>query len=74
MDNNIISLLPVTGSGDAVLVTELKRVNDTEDLIKVTASGSGVGQNKTDGLLGINDEDGTDGERNTLGVNVGDIL
>jgi hypothetical protein len=74
VDDNIVTLLPVTGSGDTVLVTELKRVNDTKDLIKVTASGSGVAQDETDGLLGIDDEDGTDSEGDTLAINVGDIL
>lgn len=74
VDDNIVTLLPVTGSGDTMLVTELKRVDNTKDLIKVTASGSGVAQDETDGLLGIDDEDGTDSEGDTLGINVGDIL
>jgi hypothetical protein len=74
VNDDIVTLLPVTGSGDAVLVTELERVNDAKDLVKVATSRSGVAQNKTDGLLGVNDEDGTDSERNALGVNVGDIL
>jgi hypothetical protein len=74
VDDNIVTLLPVTGSGDTMLVTELKRVDDTKDLIKVTASGSGVAQDETDGLLGIDDENGTDSEGDTLAINVGDIL
>jgi hypothetical protein len=74
VDDNIITLLPVTGSGDAVLVTELERVNNAKDLIKVTASGGRVGQNETDALLGVNDEDRADSEGNTLSVNVSNIL
>lgn len=74
VDDNIITLLPVTGSGDAVLVTELERVDNAKDFVKVTTGGGRVGQNKTDGLLGVNDEDRADSEGNTLSVNVGDIL
>jgi hypothetical protein len=74
VDNNIITLLPVTRSSDTVLITELKRVNDAKDFVKVATSRSGVGQDKTNGLLGVNDEDGTDSEGNSLLINVGDIL
>ena len=74
VDDNIITLLPVTGSGDAVLVTELERVNNAKDFVKVAASGGRVGQNETDALLGVNDEDRADSEGNTLSVNVGNIL
>jgi len=31
-----------------------------KDFIKVASSGSGVSKSKTDGLLGVNDEDGAD--------------
>lgn len=33
MNNYIVPLLPVHGSRDAVLVTQLKRVNDTDNLV-----------------------------------------
>lgn len=57
-----------------MLVASLKRVDNTEDLSSVTASGGGVGEDGADGLLGVNDEDGTDGEGNALGVDVGGVL
>jgi hypothetical protein len=74
VDNDIVTGNPVDGSGDAVLVTGLKAVQDTENLGAVTTCGCRVGQNKTNGLLGINDEDGADGECNALLVDVGGVL
>lgn len=40
----------------------------------VTASGGGVGQGQTDLLGGVDDEDGADGQSQTLGVDVGGVL
>lgn len=74
VNDDLLAVLPVGGGGDAVLVTELERINDTEDLVKVTAGRGGVGEGKTDGLLGVDDEDGADGEGDTLGVKVGQVL
>lgn len=42
--------------------------------IEVPAGGSGVGQQQSDGLLGVDDVDGSDGEWDSLGVLVGGIL
>jgi hypothetical protein len=74
VDNNIISRNPVDGSGDAVLVAGLEGVDNSEDLGGVAASGCWVGEDEANGFLGVDDEDGTDGERNALGVDVGGIL
>jgi len=74
MDNDIFALLPVNWGGDAVLVTELERVNDPQDLVKVSAGGGRVGNSQTDDFLRVDDEHGSDGEGNTLGVDVGGIL
>lgn len=74
MDNDIVTGDPVDGGGDLVLVTGLERVDDTEDLGGVAAGGGRVGQDETDGLLGVNDEDRADGESNALLVNVGGVL
>lgn len=74
MDNDIVTGNPVDGGGDLVLVTGLERVDDTEDLGGVAAGGGRVGQDETDGLLGVNDEDRADGESNALLVNVGGVL
>jgi len=72
--NDIVAGDPVDRGGNTVLVASLERVDDSEDLGGVTAGRGWVGEDETDGLLGVNDEDGTDGERNALGVNVGGIL
>ena len=74
VDNDVLAGGPVDGGGDSVLVTSLERVDDSQDLSGVSAGGGGVLQNQTDGLLGVDDEDGSDGEGNSLGVHVGGIL
>lgn len=73
-DDNIITRSPVDWSGNSVPVTGLQAVDDTEDLSGVSAGGGWVGEDKTDGLLWVNDEDRADGESNALGVDVGSIL
>jgi len=65
---------PVDWGGDSVLVASLKGVDDAEDFCGVAAGRSWVGENCTDSLLGVNDEDGADGERNALGVDIGGVL
>jgi len=74
VDNHIITGDPVDWCGDTVLIASLEGVNDAEDLSSVTASGSGVGQDQSDSLLRIDDEDRSDGESNALGVDIGSVL
>ena len=74
VDNDIVAGHPVDGGGDAVLVTRLQRVHHAEHFGSVATCGGGVRENETDGLLGVDDEDGADGEGNALGVDVGGIL
>ena len=57
-----------------MLVTGLERVDDTEDLGGVAAGGRRVRHDEADGLLRVDDEDGADGEGDTLGVDVGGVL
>ena len=57
-----------------MLVASLEGVDDTEDLGGVAAGRGWVGENGADGFLRVDDEDGTDGERNALGVDVGRVL
>lgn len=73
MDNDVVTGHPVYRCGDAVLVTGLERVDNTEDLGGVAAGRGGVGEDETDGLLGVDDEDGANGEGNALRINVGDV-
>ena len=35
VNDNIVSLVPVSGSGDTMLVTELQRIDDTDDLVLI---------------------------------------
>ena len=65
---------PVDRGGDSMLVTSLEGVYDTEDLSGVTASGRRVGEDGANGLLWVDDENGSDGECNALAVDVGGIL
>lgn len=60
VNDDIPTLLPVNGSGDAVLVTELQRVDHSEDLIEGSANLGGVGEGETDDLLGVDHEDSSD--------------
>jgi hypothetical protein len=74
VDDDVVTRKPVNGGGDSVLVTGLKRVDDSENLGRVSAGGGRVGEDGSDDLLRINDEDGSDGEGNTLLINVGGVL
>jgi len=49
-------------------------VDDPQDFVKVAAGRGRVRNGQTDNLLGVDDEYSSDGEWNTLGVNVGSIL
>ena len=49
-------------------------VDDPQDFVKVATSGGRVGNGQTDDLLGVDDEHRSDGEWNTLGIDVGSIL
>jgi hypothetical protein len=49
-----------------VLVAGLERVDDAQHLGRVAASGGGVRENGADSLLGVDDENGADGEGNAL--------
>ena len=73
-NDDVVARDPVDRGGDLVLVTGLERVENTEDLGGVPASRGGVGQDEADLLVGVNDEDGTDGESNALLVDVGGVL
>ena len=73
-DDDVVTGDPVDGGGDAVLVAGLEGVDDTEDLGGVAAGGGGVAEDGADLLLGVDEEDGADGESNALGVDVGGVL
>lgn len=74
MDNDVVARDPVDRGGDLVLVAGLQRVDDAQDLGAVTAGGSRVRQDGADGLLGVDEEDGADGEGNALLIDVGGVL
>ena len=68
--NHIITRLPVNWSHDALLVTRLQGINDTENLRRVTSGRCWVHHGEADLLAGVDDKDRTDGERNALLGNV----
>lgn len=74
MDDDIITRYPVNRGGNLVLVTGLKRVDNSQNLGRVAAGRCRVRKDGPDGFLGVDDEDGADGEGNTLLVNVGGVL
>lgn len=57
MHNDVVTWNPVDWGGDAVLVTSLERVDHTKNLGGVAAGGCWVGEDQTDGLLWVDDED-----------------
>lgn len=74
MDDDVVTGNPVNGGGDLVLVTSLQGVDDTQHLVGVAAGRGRVGEDGANDLLGIDEEDGADGESNALLVDVGSIL
>jgi hypothetical protein len=66
--------LPVNGGDEGVFVSQLKRVNDTEDFLRVTTGTGGVIDDCADDLLGIDEEDGSDSQGHALAVDVGGVL
>jgi hypothetical protein len=66
VNDNIITGNPVDWSRNTVLVPGLEGIDNSEDFGGVTSSGCGVGEDEADGLFGVDDEDGTDRESNTL--------
>lgn len=73
VDDDLVSLLPVDWSSDTVLVAELQGIDDSEDLSEVASSGGWVLDLQTDHPLWVDDKDGSDGEGNTLGIDVGGV-
>lgn len=56
VDDNIITWDPVDWSGDAVLVTGLEGIENSEDFGGVAAGRGWVGEDEADSLLGVNNE------------------
>jgi hypothetical protein len=74
VDDHVVARHPVDGRRHPVLVAGLQRVEDAQHLGGVAAGGSRVGEDRADRLLGVDEEDGADGEGNALGVDVGRVL
>jgi len=74
VDNDIVTRDPVDGCGDAVFVTSLQGIDNPQDLGSISAGGCWVGEDKANGLFGVNNEDRADGECNALGIDVGSVL
>jgi len=74
VDDDIVTLLPVDGRRDTVLVTNLERVDNPQDFVKVATSGGRIRNSQADDLLGVDDEHRSNGEGNTLGIDIGGVL
>ncbi len=74
MDNHVVTGNPVNGGSDLVLVAGLEGVHDSEHLGSVATGRSRVGENGSDNLLGVNDEDGADGESYALLIDIRGVL
>lgn len=74
VDNHVITRDPVDGSSDFVLVAGLQGVHDAKNLSSIATGRRGVGEDGTDDLLGVDDENGSNCERNALLVDIGRIL
>ena len=51
-----------------------RTIDDSQDFVKVATGGGRVRNGQADDLLGVDDKHRSDGEWNTLGVDVGGIL
>ena len=74
MHNHIVAWEPVYWSCDLVLVSSLERIDDAQNLGGVPTSAGGVGENSTDLLVRVDNEDATDCEGDAFLVDVGGIL
>lgn len=74
VDNDVVTRHPVDRGGDSVLVTGLQGVQHSQDLGSVSTSRSGVSQDQSDLLGGVDDEHRSDGELHTLVVDIGGVL
>ena len=57
-----------------MLVSCLQRIHNSQNLGRVAASRGGIGEDSTDGLLRVNNENRADCKSDALGVHVGSIL
>jgi len=61
---------PIRRGGDALLVAQLQRLHAPYDLVHVASHARGVIEREHELVLGIDDEDGADGERQVLRVGI----
>ena len=66
MYNHVISRKPVDWRRHLVLVTRLQRVDYAQHFCGVATSGGRVGKDGPNRLLGVDDEDATNGKGNAL--------
>lgn len=73
-NDNVLPRLPFNRRGELVLVTALERLDNAEDLVERTTDSGRVRDQSADGLLRVDDEDGTDGKGESLLVDIGSVL
>jgi len=72
--NNIISFFPVNRGSNLMLITELERIDDPNNLVEVSTGRSGVSNRQADNLLRVNHKDRADSERKALRITIRGIL
>lgn len=60
MHDDIVALLPVDRRGNTVLVSDLERVDYSDNLVEIPTGACRVGDCETDDLLWVNHEDSAD--------------
>ena len=68
VNDDIITTLPVSRCGNLVVAGKLERVNDTNNFIKVTASGGRIGHHQGNGLVWFENKDRTNRHWHASGV------
>ena len=71
VDNDILAVLPVGRSGHLLVDSELKRVDRTDDFIKVASGAGRVRHHECNSLVGLEDENTTDCHGQSLAILVG---
>ena len=74
MYDHIITGHPIDRGCDLVLVSRLQRIHHAQHFGCVATGRGRVGENEANGLLGIDNKHASDGESNTLLIDIGGVL
>lgn len=72
-NDNVLPRNPIDRGGNLVLGADLQRVDHPQELVDVPPRRGRVGDDEPDDLFRVDDEDASDGQRETEGVDVGGV-